>query len=143
MVDFVIPGTPIAKPKVRSFYNRNTGNMHHYYKNDKELKSFENLVRIKAEEFFKKPLSGPISLSVHFLMPRPKAMMWKRKGTPRVPSSKKPDIDNLIKTVEDALNGVAYNDDGQIAALHVWKDYHSGDEGPKTIIRIEEIDETS
>ena len=41
-------------------------------------------------------------------------------------------------TGEGALNGIAYLDDGQITELHVWKEYHAGDEGPKTIIRIED-----
>jgi Holliday junction resolvase RusA-like endonuclease len=139
MVDIVIPGVPIAKPRAKGFYNKNTGRMHHYYKNDKTLSSFEQLIKIKAEELFIKPLAGPICLSVQFLMPRPKVMIWKTKEMPRVPCAKRPDADNLIKTIEDSLNNIAYFDDAQIAELHVWKNYHSGDEGPKTIIRIEEL----
>ena len=70
---------------------------------------------------------------------RSQAMLWKKREMPRVPCAKRPDADNLIKTVEDSLNGIAYIDDGQIAELHVWKNYHAGDDGPKTIIKIEEI----
>jgi Holliday junction resolvase RusA-like endonuclease len=139
MVDIVIPGAPIAKPRAKSFYNKNTGHMHHYYKNDKELKSFEQFIKLKAEELFPKPLTCPICLSVHFLMPRPQDIIWKKKDMPRIPCPKRPDADNLIKNIEDCLNGIAYIDDSQITELHVWKDYHSGDEGPKTIIRIETI----
>lgn len=31
----------------------------------------------------------------------------------------RPDIDNLAKAIMDALNGVTYEDDGQVSALHV------------------------
>jgi len=37
--------------------------------------------------------------------------------------TKKPDASNVLKSVEDALNKLAYADDGQIAALHVYKIY--------------------
>lgn len=140
MVTIVIPGAPVAKPRAKGFYNKNTQKMHHYYKNSKELKSFEQFIKLKAEELFPKPLTGPIFLSVQFLMPRPQVMMWKKREMPRIPCAKRPDADNLAKMLTDCLDGIAYLDDGQIAELHIWKNYHAGDEGPKTIIQIEEID---
>jgi Holliday junction resolvase RusA-like endonuclease len=139
MVDIIIPGTPVAMQRAKGFYNKNTGHMHHYYKNDKELRAFEQLVKIKAAEIFTRPLSGPVRLSVYFLMPRPSYLIWKKKAMPRVHCWKRPDNSNLIKTVEDALNGVVYHDDAQISEEFIWREYHAGDEGPKTIIRIEEI----
>ena len=36
---------------------------------------------------------------------------------------KKPDIDNVIKVVCDALNGVAYHDDTQVVMVNVKKVY--------------------
>lgn len=36
---------------------------------------------------------------------------------------KKPDIDNIVKVVADALNGVAYHDDTQIAMVIAAKTY--------------------
>lgn len=36
---------------------------------------------------------------------------------------KKPDIDNIVKVVADALNGVAYHDDTQIAYVAAKKAY--------------------
>ena len=138
MVDIVVPGAPIAKPRAKGFYNKKTEKMHHYYKNSGELKSFEQFIKVKASELFENPMTGPVCLSVHFLMPRPQSMMWKKREMPRTPNLHRPDADNMIKTVTDALIGIAYLDDGQITELHAWKEYHAGDEGPKTIIRIEE-----
>ena len=37
--------------------------------------------------------------------------------------TKKPDIDNIVKVVADALNGIAYADDKQIVSLVVEKYY--------------------
>lgn len=36
---------------------------------------------------------------------------------------KKPDMDNIVKVVADALNGVAYHDDVQIALVQAKKCY--------------------
>jgi Holliday junction resolvase RusA-like endonuclease len=37
--------------------------------------------------------------------------------------TKKPDCDNLAKSILDALNGIAYDDDSQICSLTVHKFY--------------------
>lgn len=46
------------------------------------------------------------------------------------------DIDNLTKSVLDALNTVAYADDKTIKEIHAWKRYAEEDE---IIIMIEEL----
>ena len=33
------------------------------------------------------------------------------------------DLDNVVKAVQDALNGVIYKDDAQIVSLHATKKY--------------------
>ena len=37
--------------------------------------------------------------------------------------TKKPDIDNVLKIILDALNGVAYHDDTQVISAHVDKKF--------------------
>ena len=49
--------------------------------------------------------------------------------------TKKPDIDNIVKIVLDALNKMAFKDDNQITKLEVEKVYS---EKEKIFIRIEE-----
>lgn len=52
--------------------------------------------------------------------------------------TKKPDIDNIGKSILDALNGIAYEDDNQIAELVIHKIY---DEKARAVIDIKEIEE--
>ena len=50
--------------------------------------------------------------------------------------AKKPDIDNIVKSVLDALNQVAYRDDTQVVELHVRKQYS---DRPRVEVCIEKI----
>ena len=52
--------------------------------------------------------------------------------------TKKPDVDNIAKSVMDGMNGVAYNDDAQVTDLYVCKRY-SGE--PKVCVRVKTIGE--
>ena len=63
-----------------------------------------------------KPLSGPVSVIMTFYVPMPKSWSKKKRGEMLAePVAKKQfDIDNLEKTVYDALNGILWEDDGQI-----------------------------
>jgi Holliday junction resolvase RusA-like endonuclease len=54
-----------------------------------------------------KPLEGDVALSVTFFF-----------GTKR-----KTDLDNFNKLWQDALSGIVYQDDGQIAELHLRRSY--------------------
>ena len=49
--------------------------------------------------------------------------------------TKKPDIDNIIKIVLDAMNKFAFKDDTQVTKLEIEKKYA---ENPKIYLRIEE-----
>ncbi len=47
------------------------------------------------------------------------------------------DLDNLIKSILDALNGIAYDDDVQIVQLEARKDYDK--QHPRADVRIYKI----
>lgn len=139
IVRIVVSGTPIAKPRPKAWYNKKTGRMHHYYKNEKQIKGFENYLREKAEMAFSQPLTGPVGLTINFFLPRPKRLIWKSKPMPSCYCDKRPDWDNLAKAVCDGLNGVAWLDDGQVSLISIGKFYHAGDEGPRTEIEIKDL----
>lgn len=70
----------------------------------------------------KAPLADPLSVSVCFMVPRPKTV---KRAFPTVT----PDLDNLLKTVLDAANEILWVDDCQIVQLTASKIY-----GPPKII---------
>ena len=55
-----------------------------------------------------------------------------------VPKSSRPDVDNVAKLVLDALNGIAFSDDGHVAQLRAAKVY-----GPKAATHIRIYDASS
>jgi Holliday junction resolvase RusA-like endonuclease len=134
-VTIEVSGAPIAKARPRAAKTK-TNKVYMY--TPSRTKDFEYKIRQRAEQAFKKPMQGPVSLTIIFLLPRPKTIYWKTKPMPMVPCTKQPDIDNLVKSVTDSLNGVAFLDDNQVSVLHSYKRYHAGEDGPKTTIIIEE-----
>lgn len=49
---------------------------------------------------------------------------------------KKPDLDNILKAVMDALNGLAYTDDSQVFSATITKSYSGMTDGKKIIVEI-------
>lgn len=76
------------------------------------------------------PFTGPLKLAVSFLLPKPKSV---KREWPAV----RPDIDNYLKGVLDAWNGVFWNDDGQIVEIHAAKIYG----GPSIVVTIQQLDQ--
>ncbi|MGV0438881.1 RusA family crossover junction endodeoxyribonuclease [Corynebacterium mastitidis] len=66
-----------------------------------------------AREYITHPLDGPVELHVDFHMPRPKA--WGRHRDD--PMTVRPDLDKLLRAVDDALTGVAFRDDSQVTRI--------------------------
>ena len=99
---------------------------------------FEDTVRYFASKEIATPSDDTVRLSIKIFLKRPKRLVWKRKSMPAILCDKKPDIDNYAKSIMDALSGIAYRDDNQIAILHVEKWYCSGDDRPHIDIEIGE-----
>jgi Holliday junction resolvase RusA-like endonuclease len=74
--------------------------------------------------------SGPIQVSLSFFLPRPKSLP-KRV----IHSSKKPDLDKLVRTVFDGMTGILFKDDSQIVSLTASKEYAANG----TLSRVEVI----
>ena len=70
-------------------------------------------------------MQGPLTMTVDFMMPRPKAHYGAKGLKSNAPfyHEKKPDIDNLIKGLCDALTGILWDDDTQISVLVATKKY--------------------
>ena len=71
-------------------------------------------------------IEGPCVLRIdaYFEVPKSKSKRFREaalNGTER--PTKKPDIDNIVKAIQDALNGLAYKDDAYIVHLACQKFY--------------------
>lgn len=129
IAEFRVPGIPVGKARARVVVNNGRAMA---YTPEKTV-NFEALVRFYAQQA-RVPFieAGPLVLTVEFVRTFPKSMPKKRRATER--PTTKPDLSNLLKGVEDALNGVAWRDDSQLVDVRMTKRY--GDV-PETIVRIE------
>jgi len=82
---------------------------------------------------------GPVSVNWVAYFPRPKYMKAKKYPTDRIPHHRKPDRDNLDKTILDALTGVAWKDDCQVYAGDIAKYYISSSPTARPHVWIEVI----
>lgn len=83
-----------------------------------KTRTFETALAILANRKWKRPvLSGGLNMVITFHIPVLDKRLWGKNHI------KRPDIDNLVKGVCDALNGLVWNDDGQITNLTARKRY--------------------
>lgn len=132
MIDFTIDGLPVAKGRPRVTRNGTYTPV--------KTKNYEKLVQYSFKNKYKdKLLEGPLKVNIDFYMYIPKNTSKKRrklKNDKDILPTKKPDFDNLTKSITDALNGLAYKDDNQIVEAHIFK-YYS--DNPKAVVKIETI----
>jgi Holliday junction resolvase RusA-like endonuclease len=126
MVTFKLDADPVGKQRAR--YARR-GNFVQTYTPDK-TRTYESLIKEAATEAMgsSEPLETPVSLYLYIRVPIPKSYSKKKvadclNGLEK--PIKKPDASNVLKSVEDAMNGVVYRDDCQIVNFHVSKVYSS------------------
>ena len=136
-INITIPITPVAwqRPKT-SIIN---GWVHHY--SPAKTKNYEKAIADyykQATRGFRFDKDEPICVNLVFGMPIPQSTPKSRREAMRegvIRHTKRPDVDNLAKSVLDALNGVAWEDDSQIVRLSVSKQYR---ETPDVYIYIHE-----
>lgn len=131
-VMFEICGKPVAKGRPR--FTRNG----HAYTPAKTVE-FENLVKLEYQTVangFRFPDDAPLGMTVTAFFPIPKSTSKKKQALMKeryIRPCKKPDGDNILKAIADALNEIAYKDDSQIVECTV-KKYYSVE--PKTYVEI-------
>lgn len=130
MIEFIIPGNPVAKGRPKSFVNKKTGRIGVY--TPAETRNFESYVKMLASDHApEKLLDCPLCLEFVFYLQRPPSIPKKR-----IFPDVKPDWDNLCKSVCDGMEGVIYTNDSRIVDVIFRKRY--GDP-PRTEVRISEV----
>lgn len=108
---FEVTGKVVGKQRVRVTKSG------HAYTPDKTREK-ERQIAEAYKESGGKMLKGPVAVYVDTFRQIPKS---KPKKLTCEPDTYKPDADNILKLVLDALNGVAYSDDSQVIMCGVTK----------------------
>lgn len=124
-IEFIIPGSPMAQNRHRDGARVKTAE-------GKEFRMKFDPSSVSKTDFLAKCLNmrpaslldGPLCLECEFTFVRPLGHYTGGKREKGLKKSapfwmdKKPDLDNLLKFVKDALKGVYYYDDKQIVAYN-------------------------
>lgn len=129
MVSLTVYGHPVPKARARTVRTKNGKTVSFTPDN---TASWEDSIR--AQALSSRPaqlLDGPLVMEATFFLLRPKSRPKKELYPDR-----KPDLDNLLKSVKDALEGVIYTNDSRIVDEVTRKRY---DDPPRVEVVIREI----
>lgn len=125
-IKFTVYGIPIPKARARMVVNKAKGFIHSY--TPKATVAYESLIAGVAYKHKAKGglLTGPVSMTLKIYRDIPKSFSQKKRAAAEsgelLPITK-PDSSNILKSVEDSLNGIIYVDDSQICHHEIWKKY--------------------
>lgn len=130
MIQFFVPGKPVAKGRPRFTRSGNTFT-------PEKTRAYEAAVAWECRKAMegKLPSVHPQRVSVEVMVKPPKS--WSKTKTKNalggLIAPGRPDIDNYLKAVLDGCNGVAFLDDSQVVAVYATKRYAETD-GVRVII---------
>lgn len=126
---FFVPGPPVGKGRARSSIIMRGGRpvignggrpimVHH---TPEKTVNYEATVKLAASDAMQghPPFDGPLRMTVSLAMQIPQSYSRKKREQALagvIFPTKKPDVSNVLKALEDACNGVVYVDDVQIVS---------------------------
>lgn len=118
-VTFEVAGIPIPKGSMKAFNVK--GCKYPVVTNDNEqTKPWAAIVQYTARQHRPTvPWEGGVGLHIIFNMRKPKSLPKLRPSWHLT----KPDLDKLVRAIQDALKGVFYLDDSQVIVTHSFKRY--------------------
>jgi crossover junction endodeoxyribonuclease RusA len=144
---FTVAGLPAPQGSKRAFVNHRTGKPVVLEMGGAKLSDWRRAVRDTAVGVMlgmtpgaaRVPLTGPLSVSLAFMLPKPKSA----PKTRRIYPDKRPDLDKLVRAVLDGLTGPLFADDAQVVSLAAYKAY-AGDgifplPHPGVIVTVKQI----
>lgn len=131
MVTITIPGKAVAQERPRF---RRSGKP---YYSDKFYEWQEHVRSVVKANMYTRDIppfdqGQPLCLECAFYFIRPKSVSKKNRLHPTV----RPDSSNLLKVIEDSLNGILWYDDAQIVDTRGSKWYRDKDEVIVSVIEI-------
>lgn len=136
---FEVPGVPV--PKGRPRFVRTGGFTRAI--TPPRTRSYEAEIRYAAAEAMGESpiLDGSVFVKIIAELPIPKSMSkWLHRecvdGYHMVCHTRKPDLDNIVKSVIDGIQGIVFRTDSQVSAIHAVKVYGAK---PKLFVEIEAL----
>ena len=122
-ISFVVYGEPVAQGRPRA----TTINGHVRMYDPKKSSDYKDFVRLAAAQYAPDKLpEGPLALVIDVYKQIPKSFNKKKveaAGRGDLRPTTKPDTDNYVKAIKDALKGVLWKDDSQVVELVARKWY--------------------
>lgn len=115
MIALVVFGEPVAQGRPK--FSTQGGFVRAY--DPAKSRDYKNYVRLAAASKMQgePPLEGALELGIKVYRPIPKSFSKKRTALAEAGQLRpvtKPDLDNYIKGIKDALKGVCWRDDSQV-----------------------------
>lgn len=136
MITFEVPGVPVGKERPRV-------TAHGTY-TPKKTKQYMRQVQKAYQQESGACFEGFVRMDIIAYFPIPKSYSKKQRREIEEHHfwyGKKPDKDNIDKSVMDALNGIAYKDDSMIVTGRTMKKYCRPDQEPKLIVMLSDPEE--
>lgn len=125
MITFTVEGKPQGKARARTFYDKRADKMRSV--TPQQTRSYEDLIRWSYTAAGGQYMGEKLAkVEIQAFYPIPKSWSKKKRNDAIfewIRPTTKPDCDNTIKVVLDALNGVAYYDDKQVVSVSCEKFY--------------------
>ena len=145
-VKFTVYGEPKAKGRPRVSVRKSSDGTKTFARayTPKETVIYENQVKIEYENqcgAYRFPDDAMLDIRIFAYYGIPKSVSKKKRElmlNGRIRPTKKPDFDNIAKTICDSLNGIAYQDDKMIVDGMLRKFYS---EKPRVEVKILQIGE--
>lgn len=125
-------GAPQGKGRARAF--RRGSHIGHY--TPEKTRTYEGMIRTAAavELVGRAAFDEPLEFTLRAVFPVPASWSERKRQQAivgEIKPGKKPDLDNIAKAWNDALNGVAYRDDSLICRMTLDKRY-----GPQPLVVV-------
>nr|WP_315467137.1 RusA family crossover junction endodeoxyribonuclease [uncultured Undibacterium sp.] len=139
-ITFKVPGVPVPKGRPR-FARR--GAFVTTYTDDKTA-SYENLVKVVAQQAMggSEILTGAVSVFVSLNVTPPASWSQKKQRQAldgQIFPTSKPDVDNVVKGIFDALNDIVWKDDKQVCDVTISKRYSTVAQAIVSVSNLSEV----
>jgi Holliday junction resolvase RusA-like endonuclease len=124
-ITFWVLGEAAPEGSTKSYYIAKAKRTVTTHQNEKELRAWRNRVATEAQRVLEtqqwtNDCVSAYTVEVRFILTRPSSVPAHKRLHPII----KPDIDKLVRAINDALTGILFHDDSQVVAIGCSKDYN-------------------